>query len=589
MSAQNTAMAELPQPGIKSRGWRTGIDPAFLLIAALPWAVLGFDESWLFGYPNSPLGLIDPWIYFGFFFDLIPHIRTFKGAYFTTRLTWIVPGAIVYHLFSPVVATYVLHLALFYASTIAVYLILKMTVSRRAAVLAVLLMALHSYFLWSVGWPYMDGAGNSYVLWTLCSLTFATRSPNAKRWLIAAGAFAAMTIYCQFFLISFAPVVLGYAHFARRNTGAHWQAPWKAFGWGFAAITMIFGVFNMAVNGRFVFFINSLGTAAKIVVHHNPYNAPIHTWLMQATWLVVPVIALIGAILLLRRSQTLQSSSNTDFLLFWQRYFVLCFLITLFWQIVGQPVLQLLHYTSYLIPAAFLALGSQSAGITERLTRVQFLLLCACVAFILLFPFTLPLESAVIVTLQRHALFLSLGSGLLAIVILNSRVRSAGVAGLLGLCVSLAILNATSGPRTWGQRGGLDDPAFQKSSLLSIVDSVHAVQELDPKGNLFFWYDYEGKLGHLYRAVASAYLWSYRLQSEEFPSLGPKLPPVGRRIVILSEDGEGALRQAEASLHRAGLREEFVTKRQIHEGPFVWDMIEIQITANGGEPARGPG
>jgi hypothetical protein len=75
------------------------------------------------------------------------------------------------------------------------------------------------------------------------------------------------------------------------------------------------------------------------------------------------------------------------------------------------------------------------------------------------------------------------------------------------------------------------------------------------------------------------------LQSEEFPRLGPKLPPLGRRILILAEDGEAALRQAEASLHREGLQSEFVTKRAIHEGPFVWDMIEIQIEAQASRSA----
>jgi hypothetical protein len=89
--------------------------------------------------------------------------------------------------------------------------------------------------------------------------------------------------------------------------------------------------------------------------------------------------------------------------------------------------------------------------------------------------------------------------------------------------------------------------------------------------------------------VASTYLWSYRLQSEEFPRLGPKLPPLGRRILILSEDGERALRQAEDSLRREGLGAEFATKRTIHEGPFVWDMIEIQVKAKAAEPATGPG
>jgi hypothetical protein len=139
----------------ESRPWFR-FDAGIFVLLALPWAILRFDTSWLFGYATSSIGLIDPWVYFGFFLDLTQHIRAFKGAYFTTRLAWTVPGALVYHAFSPVVATYVLHLAVFYAATLSLYLILKLTVSRRAALLATLLMAFHSYFLSSVGWTYID-------------------------------------------------------------------------------------------------------------------------------------------------------------------------------------------------------------------------------------------------------------------------------------------------------------------------------------------------------------------------------------------------------------------------------------------------
>jgi len=195
-------------------------DPALFIVLALPWIVLYLDTSWLFAYPTSSFGFIDPWIYFGFFFDLTQHIRTFKGAYFTTRLTWIVPGAVVYRLFSPLVATYVLHVAVFYGSILPLYLILKVTVSRPAALLATIMMAFHSYFLWSVGWPYIDGPANMYLLLTLACLVFAARAQQPKWWLAAAGTLAAKAIYCQFFLISFSPLALGfyYADFLRITT-----------------------------------------------------------------------------------------------------------------------------------------------------------------------------------------------------------------------------------------------------------------------------------------------------------------------------------------------------------------------------------
>jgi hypothetical protein len=585
----NSTPVENPSDGRTLKGWRARVDPGLLTILALPWVILRFDSTWLFAYAINPFGFIDPWVYFGYFLDLTQHLRTFKGAYFTARLTWTVPGAIVYHLFPPLLATYVLHLALFYAATISLYLILKTTVSQRAAILATLLMAFHSYFLWSIGWPYIDGAGSTYLLLTVAALTLASRSAHPKGWLTVAGTLAATTVYCQLFLIVFSPVVLGYYHFARREMGSSPSAPgWKPFAWGFSGVTVIFGVFNMAVNGRFLFFINSLGTAAKLIINHNPYNDSTYGWLSGATWLVLPAVTIVGAILCLTRRQRLWSVPNAGFLLFWQRYFVLSVLIMLFWQLIGQPVLQLSTYASYLIPAVFLALGSQLEIVVHRLSRTQFVLLCSCVVFVSLLLFVLPMESGVIMGLQRHPLLLPFGLGIAAVLLISRQIRHASVLAALLLCMSLATLNATTGPRTWGHRGTVDDPAFQKASLLTIVDSVRVVQALDPKGNLYFWYDGDARLGRLYRSVASTYLWAYRLQSETFPQVGPKVPPVQRHVLILAEDGDAALRQAEASLSRMGLGAEFVTKRTIHEGPFTWDMIEIQVTAGTVEPPHGP-
>ena len=115
-------------------------------------------------------------------------------------------------------------------------------------------------------------------------------------------------VYCQLFLIVFFPVVVGCYHFAARQIGREPSQPWKPFAWGFAAVTVIFGAFNMAVNGRFLFFINSLGTAAKLVVNHNPYVDSTYGWLSGATWLVLPTIAFVGAVLCLSRNKALNPS-----------------------------------------------------------------------------------------------------------------------------------------------------------------------------------------------------------------------------------------------------------------------------------------
>jgi hypothetical protein len=114
--------------------------------------------------------------------------------------------------------------------------------------------------------------------------------------------------------------------------------------------------------------------------------------------------------------------------------------------------------------------------------------------------------------------------------------------------------------------------------MLAIVDSIRLTKELDPTDNLYFWYDGDARLGRLHRSVTSTYLWAYRLQSETFPDFGPKAPPPQRHILILTEDASHAWQQAQISLNKAGLNANLITQRQIQEGPFRWDVIEIQIT-----------
>jgi hypothetical protein len=141
----------------------------------------------------------------------------------------------------------------------------------------------------------------------------------------------------------------------------------------------------------------------------------------------------------------------------------------------------------------------------------------------------------------------------------------------------LATLTAANSTRTWGRAGETDDPASQKYAFLSIVDSAKTIRELDPKASLFFWYNYDGPLGKLFRSMASTYGWSYRLQSEAFPDLGPKVPPVGRRIVILSTDSGSMVKKATAVLQNHALSSQVRSNRTLHEGPFTWEMTEIEI------------
>jgi hypothetical protein len=382
-------------------------------------------------------------------------------------------------------------------------------------------------------------------------------------------------VYCQFFLISFAPVIFGFYYFARREMGHRRStAEWKPFAWGFAFVTVFYGLFNMAINGRFLFFINSVGMAAKIVVHRNPYNDSTYGWITGASWLILPAIATVGAIVCVSRRRSLLSIPNAEFLLFWQRYLLLNVVIMIFWQLIGQPVLQLPTYSSYLMPAVFLALSSQMAIVTHRLSKPGIAMVYAAVFLAGVLPFVPRLD---LHPLTAHPILVPFAIGAVALVVIGGQVKHLGAIAIVALALGLGTLNAATSTRTWNHGSLPHDDASQKSALLAIVDSIHTVQSLDPKDNLYFWYNGESHLGRLYRDVASTYLWAYRLQSETFPDPGPKAPPLDRRILILTEDPSSALQAANASLAKLGLTADVLAQRKIQEGPFAWDMIGIQI------------
>jgi hypothetical protein len=387
--------------------------------------------------------------------------------------------------------------------------------------------------------------------------------------------------------------VLGYYYFARKQWGfTRSSAEWKPFGWGFAAVTVGFGLFNMAVNGRFFFFANAMGTAAKLMVRHNPYVDVSYGWLRNPVWLVLPLMVLVGAIVCLRRRRRVREMAGGEFILFWMRFYVVAVGILVFFQLIGQPILQLPHYSSYFMPGVFLALGGMFGVATREWSRTRFVLVLVAVLAVSVWPLVLRVDSGVMEWLQQHAILPALVLGIVGVLILGRSQVSGGrsqgtghgsqaVAALavVVFAVGVAALNAGTSPRTWDHGELPNDAGAQKAAMLAIADSARAVKELDPQGNLYFWYDAEGRLGKVFRAVASTYLWAYRLESEKFPELGTKAPPVGRRIVILTEDGERGLAAGEASLARAGLAVKFVGQRTIREGPFAWEMVEVELVS----------
>ena len=90
----------------------------YLLLLVFPFILLLANNGWIF--PNAYIAIFDDWIYLGYFLNFAQYVKLFDQPwdmiYFGSRLPWILPGYALYHIFSPKLANYILHLSFFYAS-----------------------------------------------------------------------------------------------------------------------------------------------------------------------------------------------------------------------------------------------------------------------------------------------------------------------------------------------------------------------------------------------------------------------------------------------------------------------------------------
>ncbi len=81
-------------------------------------------------------GMIDPWVYTGFFLSLPSFLRMFPETYYGSRLSVLLPGFLAHGMFPPLVASYVLHLTLYCLLLSATYGLVRSGASRFARCVA---------------------------------------------------------------------------------------------------------------------------------------------------------------------------------------------------------------------------------------------------------------------------------------------------------------------------------------------------------------------------------------------------------------------------------------------------------------------
>ena len=351
-------------------------------ILALPVLVLWHCDNPLY----TPLRFTDPWYYLGYFRTLLDFKRDlFPDAYFGSRLSWILPGFLVHRLFSPLPANFILHAGVHLLASLSFFAILRRIAGERAAFLSTLLFSLNPWLWAATGWDYVNGAGIAYMLCTMAWLTAAGGRDARKRLLLfAAGAGMAAMVYAHFLWLSLAPLlVLYYAGLAwtwrsERPLAAAWGSlPWLAS--GFASVTVVLGLVNYAVVGRFWFYGLSWNAAMR---SSEVFTTAPAVWGAHGLepWLWFPAMtAAVCAFLLARRPARRDwKQSLPAVLLVGQLLFALAWMGYL--QARGIAMLGFYHYAAYLLPYAFLAAGAMLWNAVEAMSARGYLAVCAAAA-----------------------------------------------------------------------------------------------------------------------------------------------------------------------------------------------------------------
>jgi hypothetical protein len=589
-----------PNPLSRLKAMVSRGDGNLLVIFTLPLVLLCVNQDWIF----SNQGLVDPWIYFGYFLNLPQYLQTFAGTYYSSRLPFILPGYLVYQLFPPLIANYILHLGFYYAAVISLYLILKGTVSRRAALFAAIFMGYYPYFLGAVGWDYVDGAGIAYFLLTLLMLTRAAKSPYWKAWLCLSGIFYGALIYTNLFLISFTPAFVIYYFFANREERKHPIHTSFAFCIiGLILITALLATVNYVITGDFLFFLPSIQFASAYSKVFNPYKYEVGTfaWIDYAPWLPLPSFTFLISLLFLIISRVSRLVTPNRFVIFFQFYFIFNSLIMVFWELRGQLVLHDYYYPSYLIPSMFLAIGTQFNFILNQLKPYQFIVLLGSLTLIFLLPLACSYDSFLVIysLLSKIGLKVLLLSGFITIILVFTLSKQAAPKSLtlLAVYMSFNLLAADtkvlSPQKVFNREFLLITAPYNKTdSFVALTKGVKAIRDFDPEAKVRFWYDANSSFGAIHHSIASAYLyWTYRWVNNQFPVLQDEvqLDPVSKNairldpnvaIAILSNEKD-VFQRATKSLIQMGLNARILSEETIKAGDVAFTITFIKTEAKG--------
>jgi hypothetical protein len=565
------------------------VDWEIFVLLVLPLVLLLVNNEWIF--TNAFAGYIDSWMYLGYFVDFVKHLQTYRLGYYGTRLSWIIPGYLIYETFPPMVANYVLHLLVYYLSTISLYFLLKLTLDRRVGLLCAILMGFYAPFLQAVGWDYPDGIGIGYFLLALLMLTYAAKFARWQLFLGLAGASYAALVYSNLYWVPFFPPLV--IHYLVLNRQHRKNPVFKSalfFVVGILALTVALGIFNYTHDKQFLFFMPTIRYLMSIRFNRSAhYYDASFDWVFTRAWIYPIGLVSFASLIFLIFNWRQRSEASDRIRLLYQFNLLLFVLIMIFWESRGWPAIQYFYYASSVIPCLFLAIAAQIYPLTKRLNSWQFFVVVA--ASMLMIP-TVKFFSLALWLYHRFSVILVFSLVLLIVAFLV-RYRYKAAVGFFALVFAMVAFTSFNmayfgGTIFSGTQYGPRSDAFMavvKGSNV-IKTNVPEIKRIVRQNKRLFWYDVDSEYGRLYQAIASTYLWHGLMVNESFPSMHDmvlNVTPIqvvtpGSKLIIFSQqtDPTQILKQADEGLKKINQQAKFLNQERIQSGNLDFTMTIIE-------------
>ena len=391
-----------------------------------------------------------------------------------------------------------------------------------------MMFGLHPWFWAATGWDHVNGGAIAYYLLAMALLTRAAATHTAARWSLAgAGMALAGAIWAHLYMAAFAPLlVLHYVALA-------WQGPRAAparslarfclwAGAGFAVITAPLCLINgLWVDGNFWFWTPSLRTAQAVATN---YIWTESLWYRQRLvpylWLVAASVA-IAAVRAPAAWKQAREGRGVTALLFPVQLLAASALMVLL-QMRGVTLLGHYYYACYLLPGAFLVLGTTffqpAAEMDARLWKIT------CIGATI--GFALPwVATSSNPTLPAWAALLLVGGPLTAALVLRR-----GNYGVWLALAGLAVLTLVT------YNGSFREVNIHatRGEYLRVMTNRAAIEQ-DRRGEpVLFWYDRDEPAFHEYYALNASYMAEFARIGEHFPEGCSGAVKLGTLVVVTS-------------------------------------------------------